>query len=113
MIVVRLCRQMMERPRGAGGDPRADCLSAACASGAGLLVPLTFRELVMALSIDPQRCQGHGRCALISSALFDVSDEGLGVVLVSEPGPEHAADVAAAVDNCPEMAIHAATEPSN
>ncbi|MER5527361.1 ferredoxin [Streptomyces sp. NPDC002677] len=66
----------------------------------------------MALSIDPQRCQGHGRCALISAALFDVSDEGLGVVLVPEPGPEYAADVAAAVDNCPEMAIRAAAGPA-
>ncbi|MEU9152807.1 ferredoxin [Streptomyces sp. NPDC048417] len=67
----------------------------------------------MTLSIDPQRCQGHGRCALISSALFDVSDEGLGVVLLPEPGPEHAADVAAAVDNCPEMAIRAAAGPAD
>jgi len=59
----------------------------------------------MLLSIDASRCQGHGRCSLISSKLFDVSDDGLGQVLVSEPEPEDAADVARAIGNCPESAI--------
>ncbi|MFE2734696.1 ferredoxin [Streptomyces sp. NPDC055144] len=65
----------------------------------------------MALSIDSQRCQGHGRCALISPDLFDVSDEGLGVVLVPRPAPEHAADLTRAIDNCPEMAISYSEHP--
>ena len=47
----------------------------------------------MPLSIDPERCQGHGRCALISPKLFDVDDVGLGVVLLPDPGSEDAADV--------------------
>ncbi len=59
----------------------------------------------MPLSIDTSRCQGHGRCSLISSKLFDVSEDGLGQVLVPEPGPDDAADVARAIDNCPESAI--------
>jgi ferredoxin len=57
------------------------------------------------LSIDASRCQGHGRCSLISPKLFDVTDDGLGQVLVTEPGPEDADDVARAIDNCPESAI--------
>ena len=32
----------------------------------------------MSLSIDASRCQGHGRCSLISPKLFDVTDDGLG-----------------------------------
>ena len=59
----------------------------------------------MPLSIDTSRCQGHGRCSLISSKLFDVSEDGLGQVLVPNPEPEDAADVARAIDNCPESAI--------
>jgi len=57
------------------------------------------------LSIDASYCQGHGRCSLISSKLFGVSDDGLGQVLVPEPGPDDLADVARAIDNCPESAI--------
>jgi ferredoxin len=37
--------------------------------------------------------------------LFDVTDDGLGQVLVPEPEPDDAADVARAIDNCPESAI--------
>ncbi len=59
----------------------------------------------MSLTIDSQRCQGHGRCALINDELFDVSEDGFGIVLVADPGPEYAADIAKAVDNCPEAAI--------
>jgi ferredoxin len=57
------------------------------------------------LSIDASRCQGHGRCSLISPTLFDVTDDGLGQVLVPEPEPADAADVARAIANCPESAI--------
>jgi ferredoxin len=59
----------------------------------------------MSLTIDSQRCQGHGRCALINDGLFDVSEDGQGVVLVDDPGPEYVGDIAKAVDNCPEAAI--------
>ena len=59
----------------------------------------------MPLTIDASRCQGHGRCSLISAKIFDISDDGLGQVLVPEPEPGDAADVMRAVDNCPESAI--------
>ena len=59
----------------------------------------------MSLSIDPDKCQGHGRCALASPDLFDVDDDGFGVVLRPEPGPEYDADIATAIGSCPEQAI--------
>jgi ferredoxin len=59
----------------------------------------------MSLSIDRDKCQGHGRCTLASSELFDVGEDGFGVVLNPEPGPEHDAEVAAAIGSCPEEAI--------
>jgi ferredoxin len=59
----------------------------------------------MSLFIDPGKCQGHGRCALGSPDLFDVGDDGFGVVLVPDPGPEYDAEVTAAIGSCPERAI--------
>jgi ferredoxin len=59
----------------------------------------------LSLSIDVSRCQGHGRCSLISPKLFDVTDDGLGQVLVPEPELTDRADVARAIANCPESAI--------
>ena len=55
----------------------------------------------MSLSIDPDKCQGHGRCALTSPDLFDVNDDGFGVVLKPAPGPEYA-EIATAIGLCPE-----------
>jgi len=59
----------------------------------------------MTLTIDSKRCQGHGRCCLVSPELFDMNDDGVGVVLVSEPGSEYARAAEIALDNCPEGAI--------
>ena len=36
----------------------------------------------MKVSIDEQKCSGHGRCYTLSPALFDCDDEGFPVVLV-------------------------------
>jgi ferredoxin len=59
----------------------------------------------MALIIDTTRCQGHGRCALTSPGLFDVSDDGYGIVLNPEPAGDAKADADRAAGNCPEQAI--------
>ena len=59
----------------------------------------------MSLSIDPAKCQGHGRCTLVSPELFDVDDDGYGVVLIPDPGPEYGDHVNAAIGSCPEGAI--------
>ena len=59
----------------------------------------------MALIIDTARCQGHGRCALISPDLFEVDDDGYGVVLDPAPAGDAKADADRAIGNCPEQAI--------
>jgi ferredoxin len=56
--------------------------------------------------IDPERCQGHGRCYDLAPDLFGEDDEGYGTVLadgVVPPEDEHEAH--RAVANCPEHAI--------
>jgi ferredoxin len=59
----------------------------------------------MELTIDPHRCTGNGRCIMVSMELFDLDDEGHGVVLDAQPGSEYADDIALAIDSCPERAI--------
>jgi ferredoxin len=58
------------------------------------------------VSIDTNRCQGHGRCYDLAPAVFREDDEGYGEVLnegVVPDGQEQAAILAEA--NCPEHAV--------
>jgi ferredoxin len=58
------------------------------------------------VQIDPERCQGHGRCYDLAPELFGDDEEGYGQVLgdgVVPPG--HEATARRAVANCPERAI--------
>jgi ferredoxin len=58
------------------------------------------------VSIDPDKCQGHGRCFSLAPSLFDSDDLGNGVVLnggVVSPSDAELARLAQA--NCPEHAI--------
>ena len=60
----------------------------------------------MKVQINPERCQGHGRCYDLAPGLFGDDDEGYGMVLgdgTVPPSEEHDALLAAA--NCPERAI--------
>ncbi len=42
----------------------------------------------MKVAIDRNRCAGHGRCYVFAPEVFDSDDDGYGVVLVPEPGPD-------------------------
>jgi ferredoxin len=55
--------------------------------------------------IDGDRCQGHGRCALIAPQVFDVDDSGMGQVLVDTVSEADLPDVRDVVLSCPENAI--------
>ena len=59
----------------------------------------------MALVIDHLRCGGNGRCIMVSMELFDLDDNGQGVVQDAHPGPEHKDDIDVAIRSCPERAI--------
>lgn len=62
-------------------------------------------ETLMELSIDPRKCQGHGRCVLINAELFDADESGYGLVLKPNPAPDYTADIEQAIAGCPEQAI--------
>jgi ferredoxin len=57
------------------------------------------------VSIDPSKCQGHGRCVLIAPDYFDIDDTGFGVVLCAEVNEADKDDIDEAVLSCPENAI--------
>ena len=60
----------------------------------------------MKVRIDPERCQGHGRCYDLAPDVFSDDEEGYGQVPgdgVVPPGMEDQARLAVA--NCPERAI--------
>jgi ferredoxin len=60
----------------------------------------------MKVQINPELCQGHGRCYDLAPGLFGADDEGYGKVLGDGIVPAEAekdADLAAL--NCPEQAI--------
>ncbi|MFC4120099.1 ferredoxin [Nonomuraea zeae] len=60
----------------------------------------------MKVRIDPERCQGHGRCHDLAPGLFTEDEEGYGQVVgdgTTPPDEEHVARLAAS--NCPERAI--------
>jgi ferredoxin len=60
----------------------------------------------MKVWIDPERCQGHGRCYDLAPRLFGEDDEGYGQVLGDGTVPPGSQDDARlAVANCPERAI--------
>ncbi|QXC60922.1 ferredoxin [Aquihabitans sp. G128] len=61
----------------------------------------------MKITLDSEKCQGHGRCYALAPDLFDSDDEGYALLLAADgvvpEGMEEAATLAA--DNCPEYAI--------
>jgi ferredoxin len=60
----------------------------------------------MRVQIDPERCQGHGRCYDLVPQLFGEDGDGYGQVRVDGRVPaELAEDARLAADNCPEGAI--------
>jgi ferredoxin len=65
----------------------------------------------MKIRVDPDRCQGHGRCYALAPELFDVDDYGLSSVIGDGTvlaGLEEKARLA--VGNCPEYAIEVVEE---
>jgi ferredoxin len=59
----------------------------------------------MKVTVDDQRCRGHGMCLTLCPEVFHLTDDGYSVADPSEvpAGLEVAAQDA--IDNCPEQAI--------
>ncbi|HUR75715.1 MAG TPA: ferredoxin [Sporichthya sp.] len=59
----------------------------------------------MAVSVDRERCVGHGRCYVFAPDVFEPDDEGYSTVLTAEPEPRDHDSVRSAARNCPEQAV--------
>ena len=59
----------------------------------------------MKVSIDQDLCQGHAVCYLVAPSVFDVDEDGRGVVISEEIGEELEADARVAAQRCPESAV--------
>ena len=60
----------------------------------------------MKVQINPERCQGHGRCYDLAPDLFGDDDEGYGKVLGDGTVPlGRAREARLSASNCPEHAI--------
>ena len=57
------------------------------------------------VSVDRDRCQGHGRCLLEAPDVFDVTDIGKVELLTEEIDDNQVAEVQGAVTSCPERVI--------
>ena len=65
----------------------------------------------MKVRIDPELCQGHGRCYDLAPGLFGDDDEGYGQVLGDGAVPsDKEQDARLAVLNCPEHAVELVEE---
>jgi ferredoxin len=59
----------------------------------------------MHVAVDADRCEGHARCWEICPEVFELDEEGHGLVPVPTVPAALEAKVREAADNCPERAI--------
>ena len=59
----------------------------------------------MKVSVDSEKCTGHGRCYVLAPDVFDADDDGYSVVKLAEVPPELEAQARIGEQNCPEQAI--------
>ncbi|WP_329167268.1 ferredoxin [Streptomyces sp. NBC_01387] len=61
----------------------------------------------MKISVDEEKCCGAGQCVVIAPEVFDQRDEdGIVVLLDSEPAPDRHEAVRESAGVCPAAAIH-------
>jgi ferredoxin len=58
----------------------------------------------MKIAVDMDACEGHGRCAFVAPAVFQL-DENLDLTFDPAPAEELRAEVKEAIAACPEQAI--------
>jgi len=57
------------------------------------------------VSVDPDRCTGHGRCYTLAPDIFDADEVGHSIVLVEDVSGELERHAVIGEQNCPEEAI--------
>ena len=57
------------------------------------------------VSVDADRCTGHGRCYTLAPTVFDADEAGHCIVLTEDVSGEGEAQAVIGEQNCPEQAI--------
>lgn len=61
----------------------------------------------MFVTVDYDRCEGHGLCTLAAPGVFSFDSRG-SLQVVQRPGPQHLAAIEESVRTCPALAIRIA-----
>lgn len=64
----------------------------------------------MRVTVDSERCQGHGRCYMLSPDVFDCDEAGFSVVREENPSGDAERQARVAEQSCPEQAISVSDE---
>ncbi|BBX63444.1 ferredoxin [Mycobacterium saskatchewanense] len=59
----------------------------------------------MKVSVDDQRCRGHGVCVTLCAEVFNLTEDGYAVAIASDVPTEFEAATLEAIQCCPEQAI--------
>ena len=59
----------------------------------------------MNVTVDDDRCRGHGVCTAVCPEVFALTDDGYSTVLLPEVPPEFEDQVRDAAASCPERAV--------
>ncbi|WP_040800833.1 ferredoxin [Nocardia higoensis] len=59
----------------------------------------------MKVTVDADRCRGHGVCVTLCPEVFDINDDGYAEVIVGEVPERFEKVVDEAIGACPERAI--------
>lgn len=59
----------------------------------------------MRIQLDRERCQGHGRCYVLASTVFEADDDGYGLVISETVSADLHEAARKGAGNCPEDAI--------
>ena len=59
----------------------------------------------MKVSVDDQRCRGHGVCVTLCPEVFSLTDDGYAVAIASDVPAELESATQEAIQCCPEQAI--------
>jgi ferredoxin len=59
----------------------------------------------MKVSVDDQRCRGHGVCVTLCPEVFSLTDDGYAVAIESDVPNGFEGATQEAIESCPEQAI--------
>jgi ferredoxin len=67
--------------------------------------PCRTKEQIVRVHVDPERCQGHARCAALAPDVFELDENGFSTTRDQPVAADLQVDAGKAARSCPEDAI--------